>query len=152
MLPFDTHELDIQHRVLLDKITHLLLHRERPAIVWITADNNLLQKRLYGRLRRALQHTYMQSDYHLSDMRTASLYEYLSPKITAPDEGERLLIHLFDIESLVTPTDYDPATDFAYQLNFEREMIYKKIPASIIFWSSERAQTRIQKLAYDFWD
>ena len=39
-----------------------------------------------------------------------------------------------------------------FEVNFERELLFRKLPASIIFWGDDDLEIAFQRLAPDFWD
>ncbi|MBK8194633.1 MAG: tetratricopeptide repeat protein [Lewinellaceae bacterium] len=150
-------EIRTQNDTAWNRMLNLLQQRDHPVIVWVTAENRDLRDQMFRLLSIELQDRYIHKSQNLSKVKVTdsfSLYQLLRQEtaVTDTENDTYPLFHIFGLESLVTADENDPAEAFARELNFERELLFRHLPASVVFWSDEPAQVRVQSLAPDFWD
>ena len=149
-------ETRAQNEAAWNRLLKLLQRRDSPVIVWVTAETRELRDQMFRQASGALQAQFDHLSHDLSTIKNTesfSLFRFLGEEMGAVSKSDKpRLFHLFGLESLVTPNDNDPAESFARELNFERELLFRRLPCSIVFWSDEPAQVRVQTLAPDFWD
>jgi tetratricopeptide (TPR) repeat protein len=140
---------------LLDEIQFTLQDRKEPTIVLMSVDDYDLQKRLLSKLKEKLSN-YQFYDIDLTPFQVESLQETLQkelPKQVVDSERITYCVNVFGLEnSRLTSTNGQIVdSGLIAQLNFEREIIFRKPNYITILWGDYDFFLQIQRQAPDLW-
>ncbi len=125
------------------RLVKLFDHRQRPVVVWVGGNSQAAVMQYYRRFRERFASKFEHVEVPLNRLEGHSLYAYLT-QLSASKEGKELIFHLLDF-----PENNELLLS---QLNFERELFFKRLRASVVFWGDDAVEVALQRFAPDFWD
>ncbi len=142
----------------LDNLTFSLSQRVSPALVWLTTDSQETMYEVYFKLKQRLA-SYTFTDVRIDDIHTkftddevslVNMLQQTIPKTLNKSTQLSQVINIFGIEKFINKHQDD--APIIRQLNFERELLYRKFNCILIIWSDEYSTQLVSKHANDFWD
>ena len=125
------------------RLTRIFDRREKSVVAWIGGDSQEISYKQYHRFRDEYAKKFEHIEVHANQIPGSSVYSHLKRLL----EQNTYKNPLFHIRSLP-----DDNQDIIFEINFERELLFRKLPASAIFWGNDRSEIAFQRLAPDFWD
>ena len=140
---------------LLDEIQFTLQDRKEPTIVMMSVEDYDLQKRLLERLKEKLPKCQFY-DIDLTPFQVESLHQTLQkelPQHILDSERITYCINVFGLENsrLTSENGQIINSGLISQLNFEREVIFRKPNYITILWADHDFFLQIQRQAPDLW-
>jgi tetratricopeptide (TPR) repeat protein len=140
---------------LLDEIQFTLQDRKEPTIVMISVEDYNLQKKILEILEEKLP-KYQFYDIDLTPFQVESLQETLQkelPKYIVDSERITYCVNVFGLENSRLTSENGQIIDSGLiaQLNFEREVIFRKPNYITILWGDHDFFLQIQRQAPDLW-
>lgn len=140
---------------LLDEIQFTLQDRKEPTIVMMSVEDYDLQKRLLERLKAKLPN-YQFYDIDLTPFQVESLQQTLQkelPSYIVDSERITYCVNIFGLENsrLISENGKIINSELIAQLNFEREVIFRKPNYITILWGDHDFFLQIQRQAPDLW-
>ncbi|MDZ7898756.1 MAG: tetratricopeptide repeat protein [Arcicella sp.] len=140
---------------LLDEIQFTLQDRKEPTIVMMSVEDYDLQKRLLERLKEKLP-KYQFYDIDLTPFQVESLQQTLqkkTPQHILNSERITYCVNVFGLENSRLTSENGQIIDSGLiaQLNFEREVIFRKPNYITILWGDHDFFLQIQRQAPDLW-
>lgn len=140
---------------LLDEIQFTLQDRKEPTIVMISVEDYHLQKRLKEKLKEKLP-KYQFCDIDLTPFQVESLQQILQkelPQHIIDSERITYCVNVFGLENsrLISENGQIVDSGLIAQLNFEREVIFRKPNYITILWGDHDFFLQIQRQAPDLW-
>ena len=138
----------------LDELVFTLKPAGRPKVGFLAFETGVDRTVLKDRLEEALEELeFIELD--LSDKRVTSLAKALRenlPKRVLQGQPVTHLVNITGLErSLLPDRNGDGPTRLPAALNFEREVIFRDFPFSILIWTNEFLVDRLRRKARDFW-
>ncbi len=125
------------------RLCRLFERREKPVVVWIGGNSQDVSHNQYNRFRSQFAQKFEHIEVRVDEIAGTSIYRYLQ-QLLAQNTLSNPVFHLRHIpegnEALI------------FEVNFERELLFRNLPASIIFWGDDRSEIAFQRMAPDFWD
>ena len=140
---------------LLDEIQFTLQDRKEPTIVMMSVEDYDLQKRLLEKLKEKLP-KYQFYDIDLTPFQVESLQQTLQkelPSYIVDSERITYCVNVFGLENSRLTSENGQIIDSGLiaQLNFEREVIFRKPNYITILWGDHDFFLQIQRQAPDLW-
>lgn len=122
--------------------------RTTPALIIAEIENYRLKEYIANRIKHESSEQFEHHDIDVSKISDTSLAEYLlhTTKESSLTQN-KTIIHLGGFQYVMQKEG-----KFFPELNFEREILFRDIPAVLIFYVSPYIRTRLQEDAPDFWD
>lgn len=142
------------------KLSYLLKNLRRNTIIWISTESPEQQKKILSDIKTEFSNSLNQHTFSLLDYKDGSVYHFIKnafPTETINSKDKPTAIHLLFADSLIIPkendiTDIKNTTPFVDNLNYERDVLYHKLPYTLIFWTAPTALQIIRRSALDFAD
>ena len=125
------------------RLTRIFDRREKSVVAWVGGNSQELSYKKYHRFRDEYAKKFEHIEVRADQIPGRSVYSHLKRLL----EQNAYKNPLFHIQSIP-----DDSQDIIFEINFERELLFRKLPASIIFWGNDRSEIVFQRLAPDFWD
>ncbi|MDR6563851.1 MULTISPECIES: tetratricopeptide repeat protein [unclassified Arcicella] len=140
---------------LLDEIQFTLQDRKEPTIVMISVPDYVLQARISSSIKERLSQ-YQFYDIDLTPFQVISLHQTLQEKLPKSIiESERITycVNVFGLENSRLSSEDGQIVDSGMiaQLNFEREIIFRKPNYITILWGDHDFFIQVQRKAPDLW-
>lgn len=140
---------------LLNEIQFTLQDRKEPTIVMMSVEDYDLQKRLLEKLKEKLP-KYQFYDIDLTPFQVESLQQTLQkelPPYIVDSERITYCVNVFGLENSRLTSENGQIIDSGLiaQLNFEREVIFRKPNYITILWGDHDFFLQIQRQAPDLW-
>ncbi|MFN0033737.1 MAG: tetratricopeptide repeat protein, partial [Saprospiraceae bacterium] len=125
------------------RLTRIFDRREKSVVAWIGGNSQEISYKQYHRFRDEYAKKFEHIEVRADQMPGRSVYSHLK-RLLAQHSYQNPLFHIRSIP--------EEGNDLIFEVNFERELLFRKLPASIIFWGNDRSEIAFQRLAPDFWD
>ncbi len=140
---------------LLDEIHFALQERTEPTVVMMSVPDYNLQVRLKERLKSKLP-AYSFYDINLTPLQVVSLHQTLQkelPQYIVDSERVSYCVNVLGLENSRLTSENGQIIDSGLiaQLNFEREIIFRKPNYITILWGDHEFFVQIQRKAPDLW-
>lgn len=142
------------------KLSYLLKNLRRNTIIWISTESPEQQKKILSDIKTEFSNSLNQHTFSLLDYKDGSVYHFIKnafPTETINSKDKPTAIHLLFADSLIIPkekdiTNIENTSPFVDNLNYERDVLYHKLPYTLIFWTAPTALQIIRRSALDFAD
>ncbi|QTA81978.1 Tetratricopeptide repeat-containing protein [Desulfonema limicola] len=139
------------------RLVYSLEKRDRSTLIFITFDHDDIKSDLSEKLLKHFPQ-YRFHDLYLSSQQVKSLSrafnENLPESILNSDPAE-YIVNVFGLEhsiNFIEKNNKLEASPLISELNYEREILFRKYPFITIIWSDSSIVDKLKKEANDFWD
>jgi len=142
----------------LENLQFLFQDSSQPQVVVVTWENSRQRFRLMSEIQNRLKdYWHLEVDFTgvqvISLMRELEKRPVMRPVWESPrHENGRLkyVVHIVGLEGTLSVETYQKEKRFLPQLNYERELIFRQVPALLIFWLTPYTYQQLRNQAADF--
>ena len=125
------------------RLNRLFTQRDKPVVAWISSNSQLLLQQNYQNFCQQYANKYSHLLVNANALDGGSVFQELQKRLS-----QQIATNvMFHIQHLA-----DSPEQLVFEVNFEREQLFRNLQASIIFWSDEYSEILWQRWAPDFWD
>ena len=137
-----------------ERLLFALSNRSRPILMVISTDTHGLRKEIEAYIKEHLNATKFHT-LDLSAIQVDSLYKALQEHVPAPilqSSPLEYMVHITGLENslLISHDGQIKASQLLAQINFERELLFRSFPFSMILWANDAFVDYLYSDAQDF--
>ncbi len=137
-----------------EQLKFVLTQRTEPTLILVSAETSAKRAEVYEQFKERFT-DYNHITFHIENEEMVSLEQWLTKKLpkTEPSEYISEMVHIFGLGSHFHLLDNEKLAPSSLlpQINMERELLFRDIPAVLVWWLDKYQIATLRQEAPDLW-